>query len=300
MSATLRLGFDFGGTKIEGIALASNGVVVARQRISTPQGSYLATLDALQNLAEQLYQQAGGRGPLGMAMRGSVQTDAGRVFDPLQSWLNNQNIASDLAARLGQNVRIANDANCFALSEACDGAAQNAQMVLGLILGTGCGAGLVFNQQIWAGRNAVAGEWGHTPLPWPQPNELPGPSCHCGKPGCIEMWCSGPGLAADHKRITGDALEAPAIVAAAEAGHAQALASMQRYTERLGRCLAVLINILDPEIIVLGGGMSNVASLYRDLPEAIQRWTFLDKLETKIVQAQHGDASGVRGAAWLV
>lgn len=295
----MRIGIDLGGTKIEGIALADDGQVLARRRLATPRGDYDGTLAAIVALVGTLERETGRTGTVGVGTPGAISPFSGRLRNANSVWLNDRALAKDLTAALGRAVRIANDADCFALSEATDGAAAGAASVFGVILGTGVGGGIVIHGRPLAGPNAIAGEWGHNPLPWPGPDDLPGPVCYCGKRGCIETFCSGPGLAADFQRTSGRTLDGPAIVAAAEAGDDAAQAALVRHADRLARALAGVINILDPEIIVLGGGLSNLARLYDQLPTLIQRHIFADGLATRIVAPRYGDASGVRGAAWL-
>ncbi|MFO1396869.1 MAG: ROK family protein [Burkholderiales bacterium] len=299
---TYRLGVDLGGTKIEIVALDPTGHEALRRRVATPQGDYGATLHAVATLvrdAEASLHVAPGTATVGVGTPGALSRATGLLRNSNSTCLNGMPIAADLAARLGRPVRISNDANCFALSEAIDGAGQGAHAVFGVILGTGVGAGIVVDGKVLEGRNAIAGEWGHNPLPWPRDDERPGPACYCGRAGCIETWLSGPGLARDHGTHTRQALDAPAIVAAAANGGAAAQASLARYEERLARALAHVINILDPDVIVLGGGMSNVAQIYERVPALWGRWVFSDRVDTVLARHAHGDSSGVRGAAWL-
>ncbi len=299
---TYRLGIDLGGTKIEIVALDPQGREALRRRVATPQGDYDGTLDAVATLvreAEAALRIAPGTATVGVGTPGALSRATNLLRNSNSTCLNGKPIAADLAARVGRPVRISNDANCFALSEAVDGVGRGAHTVFGVILGTGVGAGIVVAGQVLEGRNAVAGEWGHNPLPWPRDDERPGASCYCGRSGCIETWLSGPGLARDHMDVTGQALSAPAIVAAAGTGDAGALASLARYEERLARSLAHVINILDPDVIVLGGGMSNVERLYERVPQLWGAWVFSDRVDTLLARHVHGDSSGVRGAAWL-
>jgi fructokinase len=295
----MRLGIDLGGTKIEGIALDDNGNELARRRLPTPRGDYPGTLRAIVDLVAALEAAAGARGTVGIGMPGAISPATGRVKNANSVWLNGQPLREDLEAALDREVRLANDANCFALSEATDGAAAGAAVVFGVIVGTGTGGGIVVGGRVLTGPNAIAGEWGHNPLPWPGREERPGPPCYCGLTGCVETFLSGPGLARDHERATGARLEAREIVARAEAGEAAASASLERYAERMARALASVINVLDPDVIVLGGGLSNVARLYTRVPALWGRWVFSDRVDTRLVPPAHGDASGVRGAAWL-
>ena len=295
----MRIGIDLGGSKIEAIALDAVGVTLARRRIDTPRGDYPGTLAAIAALVAAVESETGRRGTVGVGTPGSLSPFTGRMRNANSTWLNGRPLDRDLAAALGRPVRIANDADCFALSEAIDGAAAGAGSVFGVIIGTGTGAGIVVQGRLLAGPNAIAGEWGHNPLPWPQSEELPGPPCYCGKHGCIETFASGPGLAADFARVSGRRLTAVEIAAAAEAGDPEARATLARHADRLARGLASVINILDPEVIVLGGGLSNLAHLYQALPPLLGRWLFSDGVATRLVPPLHGDSSGVRGAAWL-
>jgi fructokinase len=295
----MRIGVDLGGTKIEAVALADDGAVRARRRVPTPRDDYAATLDAVASLALDVEREAGARGTVGVGMPGAISPATGRVKNANSVWLIGQPIAEDLARRLPRPLRFANDANCFALSEASDGAAAGARVVFGVIVGTGVGGGLVVDGRVWTGPNAIAGEWGHNPLPWPEAGEWPGPPCYCGKTGCIETFLSGPGLARDFRQATGHDGNAAAIVARAAAGDAAATASVDRYEDRMARALAGVINVVDPDVIVLGGGMSNIARLYAGVPPRWPRYVFSDRVETRLLPPAHGDASGARGAAWL-
>jgi fructokinase len=296
----MRIGVDLGGTKIEAIALDDDGVVRARLRHPAPQGDYARTIAAVVGLVGKVEQEAGaGPSPVGLGMPGSISPATGLVKGANSTWLIGRPFDVDLAGALGRPLKVANDANCFAVSEARDGAAAGLAIVFGVILGTGVGGGIVVEGRPLTGANAISGEWGHNPLPWPKDDERPGPACFCGQHGCIETWLSGPGLVRDHRAIAGEALDAAAIVAAAQAGQPAASASLARYEERLARALAHVVNILDPHVIVLGGGLSNVARLYRHLPALMKPRVFSDHVATKILAPQHGDSSGVRGAAWL-
>ena len=295
----MRIGIDLGGTKIEGVALADDGTIAARQRVPTPKGDYPGTLDAIAGVVAGLEAALGGRGSVGIGIPGAISPATGRVKNANSVCLNGEPFDRDLARRLGRPVRVANDANCFALSEASDGAAAGAPVVFGVILGTGVGGGIVVDGRCLEGPNRIAGEWGHNPIPWPTDEERPGPPCYCGRRGCIESFLSGPGLARDHAHHTGERREAPAIVEAAAAGDAGAAASMARYHERLARALASIVNVLDPDAIVLGGGMSNVPGLADAVAARLPRWVFSDAVATRVVRHVHGDSSGVRGAAWL-
>jgi fructokinase len=295
----VRIGIDLGGTKIEAIALDDAGATLARQRLETPRDDYPATLRAIAALVASLESETGAHGSVGVGTPGSLSPFTGRMRNANSTWLNDRPLDRDLAHALGRPVRLANDADCFALSEATDGAAAGARSVFGVIVGTGTGAGIVIDGRLLAGPNAIAGEWGHNPLPWPQPEELPGPPCYCGKRGCIETFASGPGLAADFAWAAGRNLTAVEIAAAADAGDPQARGALARHAGRLARGLASVVNVLDPQVIVLGGGLSNLAHLYEVIPPLLGRWLFSDGIATRLVPPRHGDSSGVRGAAWL-
>jgi len=297
--APLRLGVDLGGTKIEIAALDATGAERLRRRVPTPQGDYQATLDAVAGLVAQVERDLGVQGTVGVGTPGSISRATGLLRGSNSVCLNGQPIARDLAATLGRPVRVTNDANCFALSEATDGAAAGAGVVFGAILGTGVGAGVVVHGRVLDGPNAIAGEWGHNPLPWPRDEERPGHRCFCGQHGCIETFLAGPGVARDHASATGVALAVPDIVARAAAGDAGCEATLARYEERLARALAHVINILDPDVVVLGGGLSNIERLYANVPRLWGRHVFSDRVDTRLVRHAFGDSSGVRGAAWL-
>ena len=294
----IRIGVDFGGTKIEAAALDAGGRVTARARTATP-GGYDPALEAVRALVAEVEAASRPCARIGVAAPGSVSPRTGVVRNANSVWLNGRPFLQDLEAALGRPVRLANDANCLALSEASDGAAAGLSVVFAAILGTGCGGGVAVDGRIIEGRNGVAGEWGHAPLPWPTAAETPGPACWCGRRGCLETYVSGSGLARDHVEATGVKLAGPDIVEAARRGEARAVASLDRYIDRLARGLAMIVDVLDPDAIVLGGGMSNVAELYERLPGAIAPHVFSDVFETPVLKALHGDASGVRGAAWL-
>jgi len=295
----VRIGIDLGGTKIEGILLDEAGAVVARRRVGTPRDDYEATVGAVAALARELEGEAGTTATVGVGTPGAISPARGVMKNANSTWLNGRPLAVDLERALGRPVRLANDANCFALSEAVDGAAAGADVVFGVIVGTGTGAGIVVRGGVLTGPNAVAGEWGHNGLPWPEPGEWPGPPCYCGRTGCIETFLSGPGLAQDHREATGRDWETSAIDRAAAEGDPDAEASLLRYTSRMARALASIINVLDPDVIVLGGGMSNLTRLYTDVPRQWSRWVFSDRVDTALRPPRHGDSSGVRGAAWL-
>jgi len=295
----MRIGIDLGGTKIAGIVLGADGRELVRERVPTPGGNYRATLTAVHGLVLRLESRAGGPCTIGIGMPGSVSRATGRVKNSNSTCLNGQPLHCDIEALLGRPLRFANDADCFALSEATDGAAAGAAVAFGVIVGTGTGGGIVVNGRLLHGPNGIAGEWGHNPLPWPGDGELPGPACYCGLEGCIETWLSGPALARDHRQYCGESLDAVEISQRALAGNALARQTLDRYMSRMARALASVINIIDPEVIVLGGGVSNMVSLYEDAPQRWSRYVFSDRVDTKLVRAMHGDSSGVRGAACL-
>jgi fructokinase len=300
---SLRIGIDLGGTKIEGLALDDAGAEIARLRVGTPQHDYVATVQAIVEVVREIerHSKCGGHSAsVGVGIPGTVVQATGLVKNANSTWLIGQPLERDLAAALGRPVRCANDANCLAVSEATDGAAAGAELVFAVILGTGCGGGIAVNGRVRVGPNGVSGEWGHNPLPWATADELPGPECYCGAHGCIETWISGTGLARDHRRVASVELTGPEIVAAAANGDAAAEASLERLEERIGRALAGVVNLLDPDVIVLGGGLSRMDRLYTNLPGLIERHLFGGgRLATPVLRAKHGDASGVRGAAWL-
>jgi fructokinase len=298
MTERIRVGLDLGGTKIEGIALDPDGLELVRRRVSTPRGDYTATVETVAALAELLEREAGGKATVGVGMPGVISPASGVVKNANSTWLIGHPFAADLSARLGREVRCANDANCFALSEAVDGAAAGARTVFGVIVGTGTGGGIVVDGRVLTGANAIAGEWGHNPMPWPFDDEWPGPDCYCGQTGCIETFLSGPGFARDFAN-DGEPVDPIEIVARAGAGDAAADAWVRRYEERMARALASVINVLDPDVIVLGGGMSNIDRLYANVPAFWPGLVFSDTVTTRLVKAAHGDSSGVRGAAWL-
>lgn len=295
----MRLGIDLGGTKIEIIALDAAGTERLRERVDTPQGDYAATLEAVAGLVARAEQQLGVTGSVGIGTPGAISPATGLLKNSNSTCLNGQPFQRDLEARLGRGIRMMNDANCFALSEATDGAAADAEVVFGVIIGTGVGAGVVVRRHPLVGPNAIAGEWGHNPLPWPRDEERPGPACYCGKSGCVETFLSGPSMARDHAAVTGEALDTRAIVEGAAAGDAACDATLARYEDRLARGLAHVINVLDPDAIVLGGGMSNIERLYRNVPRLWGRYVFSDTVATRLLAPRFGDSSGVRGAAWL-
>lgn len=291
----MRLGIDLGGTKIEVLALSGTGELLLRRRVATPQGDYAATLQCIAALVQGAEAELQQRGSVGVGIPGTLSTASGLVKNANSTCLIGRPLQRDLEACLQRPVRLANDANCFALSEAVDGAASDASAVFGAILGTGVGGGLVLDGKVWGGANGIAGEWGHNPLPGGED----GPVCYCGRQGCVETWLSGPAMAADHLRVTGETLSSVAIVAGAEAGNANCEATLARYETRLARGLAGVINLFDPEVIVLGGGLSRIERLYRRVPELWGEYVFSDTVCTRLVPPRHGDSSGVRGAAWL-
>jgi fructokinase len=294
----MRIGVDLGGTKIEALALGDDGRELARIRVPTPRG-YQPSLEAITNLVHDVERIAGARGSVGIGIPGAIVPTTGLVKNANSVWLNGQPLGRDLEACLSRPVRLTNDANCFALSEAADGAAAGGDVVFGVILGTGVGGGIVVGGRVLDGANLVAGEWGHNPLPWMLPDEFPGPDCYCGKRGCIESFLSGPAFQKEFEELTGRPLTSPDILAAADAGDAEATRAVTRYHDRLARALASVINLLDPDVIVLGGGMSNMPDLAQSTSALLPRYVFSDSVETRVVQNKHGDSSGVRGAAWL-
>ena len=295
----LRVGIDLGGTKIEAIALDGSREA-RRTRVETPRGDYEETVAAVASLVDHV--DPAGSAPVGVGIPGTIAAASGLVKNANSTWLIGRRLAHDLEVAVRRPVRVANDANCFAMSEAVDGAAARARVVFGVIIGTGVGGGIVVNGQIVEGVHGIAGEWGHNPLPSPDAHDEPMPECYCGKRGCIETFLSGPGMSADHQKVSGVSLLPPAIVEAAARGDAAAEATLRRYEQRMARALAGVINVLDPDVIVLGGGMSNMARLYTNVPRLWREDVFCagaDDLRTRLVPAKHGDASGVRGAAWL-
>jgi len=282
----MRIGIDLGGTKIEAIAL-DGAREVLRRRVPTPRGDYAATISAVSSLVSEI-----GAGTVGVGIPGALSRVSGLVKNANSTWLIGKPLKQDLEKAIGREVRLENDANCFALSEATDGAGQGAEVVFGVILGTGVGGGIVVRGKVLTGPNAIAGEWGHNPLPAPAPGDLPLPVCYCGRAGCIETYLSGPGLARDYQRFTGKQLAPEEIVSLDDE-------AVGRYEERLARALASVINVLDPDVIVLGGGMSNVGRLYTEVPRLWSKHVFSDHVATRLVRNAHGDSSGVRGAAWL-
>jgi fructokinase len=295
----MRIGIDLGGTKIEGIALAADGRELQRRRIPAPRGNYDDSVRAIVDLVVALEDGAPERGTVGVGIPGAVSPASGLIKNANSTWLIGRPLAEDLSRALGRPVRLANDANCFALSEATDGAAAGAAVVFGVIIGTGTGGGVVVNGRVIAGANAIGGEWGHNPMPAAADDERPGPSCYCGRSGCIETFLSGPALARDYAASGGAVVSAVEIAARAESGEALADAALTRYERRFARAIASIINVLDPDVIVLGGGLSNVQRLYVNVPRLWSSFVFSDHVATRLVRAMHGDSSGVRGAAWL-
>ena len=302
----MRIGIDLGGTKIEGLALGGDGRELARHRIAAPRGNYENTIHAVVDLVHHIVRSAEAASAakvdhttIGVGIPGAISPATGLIKNANSTWLNGRPFERDLADALGRPVRLANDANCFALSEATDGAAAGARVVFGVIIGTGTGGGLVVNGEVVGGANAIAGEWGHNPLPAPDADERPGPRCYCGRSGCIETFLSGPGLSRDFIAHGGEDLPAVEIAARADRGDARAAACLDRYARRFARAIASVINIVDPDVIVLGGGLSHIGRLYDEVPALWGAHVFSDRVDTRLVKAMHGDASGVRGAAWL-
>lgn len=295
----VRIGIDLGGTKIEISALDDARAEIMRRRVATPAGDYFATVEAIARLVHDADRELGNPWPVGVGTPGAQSLQTGLIKNANSTALIGRPLKADLEAAIGREIRMTNDANCFTLSEAIDGAACEATSVFGVILGTGVGGGIAVHKRIVEGANAIAGEWGHNPLPWPEVNELPGPACYCGKRGCIETFLSGPALARDHRERTGAHLSPTEIAARACAGEPDAARCMNTYLNRLARSLATVINVLDPDIIVFGGGVSKIESIYGSLPALLEAWVFSDTVRTRLTAAQHGDSSGVRGAAML-
>jgi fructokinase len=295
----LRIGLDLGGSKIEGILMSAGAKELARYRVATPRNDYAATIAAIVNLAARLMQGIPTGTRIGIAVPGSISPLTGLMQNANSTWLNGRSFDRDLAVALATPVRLANDANCFALSEAIDGAGENVRIVFGVILGTGCGGGLVVNGKLLDGPRSIGGEWGHNPLPWATSDEYPGPHCWCGRNGCLETWVSGPGMAADHARLTGETLTAVEIAERARCGNDAAMATLSRHADRLARGLAHVVNITDPDVLVLGGGLSQLPHLYEQLPQLMGPHIFADRASIVIKAPRWGDASGSRGAARL-
>ena len=295
----MRIGVDLGGTKIEIIALDEEGRELLRRRMIAPQDDYAGTVQAVTELVAEAEKDLGTRATVGVGTPGALSALSGNLKNSNSTWLNGQPLKRDLEQSLGREIRLANDANCFALSEAVDGAGQGADVVFGVILGTGVGGGIVVRHHVLTGANAIAGEWGHNPLPFARAADQPAPACYCGQHGCIENYLSGPGMARDHVQHAGTRLQPPEIAARAQAGEAACEATLARYEDRLARALAHVVNLLDPDVIVLGGGMSNIARLYDNVPRLWLPYVFSDHVATRLLPNRHGDSSGVRGAAWL-
>jgi fructokinase len=296
----MRIGVDLGGTKIEAVALTPSGEMLARHRVPSPRDDYRNTIDAIAALVAETERLAGAKNAtVGVGIPGAMSPQSHLFKSGNSTWLIGHAVDKDLSAALGRPVRVANDANCFTLSEATDGAATGAQTVFGVILGTGVGGGLVVRGRVLDGHNAIAGEWGHNPLPWADESERPGKLCYCGQRGCIETFLSGGGLADTYAAIAGKAVGAPEVQEAAENGDESAQKAVSLYENRLARALAHIVNIFDPDVIVLGGGVSKMAALYGSVPKLWSRWVFGREITTKLVENKHGDSSGVRGAAWL-
>lgn len=297
----MRIGIDLGGTKIEAIAIGADGQEQLRRRIPTPPNNYAGIIGAIAELVASVEAEIGEQGTVGVGIPGALSPASGLVKNANTTCLIGKAFDRDLETALRRPVRLMNDANCFALSEAIDGSAKGVQVVFGVIVGTGCGGGTVVDGRALTGRNAIAGEWGHNPLPWPNDDERPGAPCYCGRSGCIETFLSGPALARDHQTHTGDKLEPREIAARAEdpIANQAADATLRRYEDRMARSLASIINVLDPDVVVLGGGLSNIERLYRNVPKLWGQYTFSDEITTRLLRAEHGDSSGVRGAAWL-
>lgn len=295
----IRLGIDLGGTKIEIVALARNKQTLLRHRIDSPKNDYTNTIEAIAQLVEQAESDLNAQCSVGIATPGAISPATGLIKNSNSVWLNNRRLKQDVENRLSRPIRLSNDANCFILSEWVDGAAQGADSAFGVIVGTGTGGGFVINGQLISGSNAIAGEWGHNPLPWPQSDELPGPECYCGNRGCIETFLSGPGLSAYYEILSGEAVDVEEIVRRSAAGEPLAESCLNKYDDRMARALASVINIIDPDVIVLGGGLSQLKRLYTNVPQLWLPYIFSDQVTTRLVPPKHGDSSGVRGAAWL-
>jgi fructokinase len=295
----IRIGVDLGGTKIEFVALDPSGKELHRHRIATPRFDYEGTVRAVAEAVARIEKELGGRATAGVGIPGTISTKTGLVKNANSTWLNGKPFDKDLSGALGREVRCANDANCLAVSEATDGAGAGKHVVFAVILGTGCGGGIAVDSRVHSGLNGVAGEWGHNTLPWMRPEEFPGPACYCGRNGCVETWISGTGLEADYERATNVALKGPEIIARSGAGEPAAVAALERFEDRLTRGLAQVINLLDPDVVVLGGGASQIPQLYQNVPARLKEYVFGKEADTRILPAKHGDSSGVRGAAWL-
>jgi fructokinase len=295
----MRIGIDLGGTKIEALALGADGQELRRVRVPTPRDDYRETLNAIVRLVETLEEDLAERATVGVGIPGTVMRPSGLVKNANSTWIIGQPLERDLSAALDREVRCENDANCLALSEATDGSGAGHRVVFAVILGTGCGGGLAIAGRVHEGLHSIAGEWGHNSLPWPRQDEFPGPPCYCGKSGCIETWISGTGLGKDYERTTGTPLSGKEVTEAAERGDPQAVAAIHRLEDRIARGFASLVNVIDPDVIVIGGGLSRLESIYRNVPPLLEKYGFGGGIHTPIVPAMHGDSSGVRGAAWL-
>ena len=295
----MRIGIDLGGTKIEGVALAADGREQWRRRVAAPRGHYADSVRAIAGLVAALEAETGERGTVGVGIPGAISPATGLVKNANSTWLIGKPLSEDLSRALDRPVRLANDANCFALSEATDGAGAGAAVVFGVIIGTGTGGGVVVHGRVLGGANAIGGEWGHNPMPAAIDDERPGPPCYCGRSGCIETWLSGPALGRDYAADGGDPLSATDIAARAADGEPRAAAALARYERRFARAIGTIINVIDPDVVVLGGGLSNIERLYDNVPRLWSSFVFSDRVDTRLVRAVHGDASGVRGAAWL-
>jgi len=296
---SLRIGVDLGGTKIEFVTLERDGTELYRHRIPTPRFEYDGTVRAIADGVKEMEKQLGRTATVGVGIPGTVSTRTRLVKNANSTWLNGKPFDKDLSQALGREVRCANDANCLAVSEATDGAGVGRHVVFAVILGTGCGGGIAVDGRVHGGSNGVAGEWGHNTLPWMRAEEFPGPPCYCGKNGCVETWISGTGLEKDFERATRVSLRGPEIIARSEAGEHDALDALERFEDRLARGLAGVINLLDPDVIVMGGGASQIPRIYKNVPPRLKEYVFGKEADTPLVPAKHGDSSGVRGAAWL-
>lgn len=295
----MRIGIDLGGTKIEALALGTDGRELRRIRVSTPRGDYAETVNTIARLVQTLESDLCRQATVGVGIPGAIMRPSGLVKNANSTWIIGQPLERDLSARLDREVRCENDANCLALSEATDGSGAGHRVVFAVILGTGCGGGLAIDARVHEGLHSVAGEWGHNSLPWPRADEFPGPPCYCGKSGCIETWISGTALGNDYERSTGTPLSGKEVVEAADRGDPQAAAAIRRLEDRIARAFASLVNVLDPDVIVIGGGLSRLAGIYSNVPPLLESYGFGGGIHTPIVPARHGDSSGVRGAAWL-
>ncbi len=298
-NSEMRIGIDLGGTKIEALAIDSTGRELVRHRVDTPREDYDATIAAMVALVRRIEREMGSTARVGAGIPGSVSRLTGLVKNANSTWLNGRPLDRDLSLALDREVRVANDANCLAVSEATDGAAAGKRVVFAVILGTGCGGGVAIDGRVHTGPNGVGGEWGHNPLPWASSDELPGPECYCGQRGCLEMWISGSGVARDHEKVTGRQRTTRDIMADYAMGNPDAVATVERFEDRLARGLAHVINMLDPDVLVFGGGLSKIEHLYGDIPRRLSKYVFGREVATPVLQARYGDSSGVRGAAWL-